>query len=375
MRGRRRDQPPNDQTAPTSQSHVPPAELALAQAVTSAQGASGTDEFAFESVGPLDVRPAELEPDQPWPLGGTFPPALAMDYGDAVNGLVAIRAGSLRGNSHVALSRPRQDAYAVLVDNSFIHLAVADGVGSQDHSHIGSEVAAQTAVEVSRVATAPAEVADAVVQRLNAKAAALGFDPVRLSTTLCWARISIGSESMPWRVEVAEWGDSELLVYDTRKLRDGHPRWQRLPKHVGGPANSVLALPVHQVIQAQTTEALWNPGEVLGLYSDGVAADIRHDTVLGHALAKAWHAVPSPWEYVGQLAFRYRPANDDRAAITLWRRDPEPRRGPPNECCDLATPTRLGPRQADHLRYGASDAPDASQQMRAVKHTAPDDPA
>jgi hypothetical protein len=373
--GSRRDLPPTKETAaPTSQQFIPTTEAPIAETIGSDGGSeSGTDAAFLESIHPLNVRPAEIEPDQPWPTGGTFPPALTMDYGDAVNGLVAIRAGSLRGNSHAALSQPRQDAYKVLIDGSFIHLAVADGVGSQDHSHIGSELAVQTAVEFSRLEAAPAEIAEAVVQRLNAKAAALGFDPVRLSTTLCWARVSIGAESTPWRVEVAEWGDSELLVYDTRAFRDGHPKWQRLRKHLGGPANSVLALPGHQVIQAQSNGALWNPGEVLGLYSDGVAADIRYDTVLGHALAKAWHTIPSPWEYVGHLAFRYRPANDDRTAITLWRRDPEPQpSGSPAAPYDQRAPAPLvSPQDAYGTPYSP---PDPAPLAGPVRRRAPDDP-
>lgn len=275
----------------------------------------------FEVIVPLDVRPAEVEPDSPWPVGNVLPAAMCLDFGDAADGMVAIRAGSLRGNSHQELSQPRQDAYAVLADDRFIHLAVADGVGSQTHSHIGAETAVQTALEFSRSGAGAAEIADAVVRNLQAKASAIGLDPVRLSTTLCWARVTIGAKSTSWTVEVAEWGDSELLIYDTRGLRNGHPKWQRLRKVEAGTANSVLALPAHRVIQAQSSDSLWHPREVLGLYSDGIAADIRHDTVLGHALAKSWHTIPTPWEFVGQLAFRYGPANDDRTAVILWRRD------------------------------------------------------
>lgn len=279
-------------------------------------------DVGFQRVAPVDVRPAKVEPDQPWPLGVSFPPAMSLDYGDAAGGRVAIRAGSLRGNSHLELGQPRQDSYAVLVDESRIHIAVADGVGAQPHSHLGSQIAVSTAVKQSQRLAEPAEIATAVARALRNMAATSGLEPVQVSTTLCWARITIGAESAPWRVEAAEWGDSELLVYDPRVLRDGHPKWRRLKKTGGGIANAVLALPLHQVIQAQSDDsAWWHPSEVLGLYSDGISGDIRHDTVLGHALAEEWHAIPTPWEYVGQLAFRYAPANDDRTAITLWRRD------------------------------------------------------
>lgn len=315
--GRRRPQSPDLRHLPAPEGGAPGSE-------EQPSATSTHDEARFRTIEPLPVRPAGVEPEQPWPLGANFPPALAMDFGDAADGLVAIRAASLRGNSHLELSQPRQDSYAVLVDKGFMHLAVADGVGTQEHSHLGSEVAVRTALEASRLGAEPPQIADAVVRALQVHASSVGLDPVRLSTTLCWARVTLGAPSKPWRVEVAEWGDSELLVYDTRELRAGHPKWQRLRKSDNCTANSVLALPVHQVIQAQSSTSLWHPGEVLGLYSDGIASDIRHDTVLGHALAKAWHAVPSPWEYVGHLAFRYRPANDDRTAITLWRRDEAP---------------------------------------------------
>ncbi len=277
-------------------------------------------ELTLGAVVPLDIRPAEQDPDQVWPRDQLQPPAFTLDFGDAADGRVSIRAATLRGNNHLHLQQPRQDAYAVLVTDDMIHLAVADGVGSEDHSDIGARVAVSEAVRASRSGMTSDQIGQTVANAIQAEADQMGIHSNALSTTLCWARISIGETGKPWDVEVTEWGDTETLVYDTHTLKAGHPRWLRLPK-TERLANSVFALPRHQVVTASTSHAQWGPGQVFGLFTDGVASDVRHDTVLGHALAKAWHSVPTPWEFAGHLAFRYRPANDDRTALVLWRTD------------------------------------------------------
>ncbi|MCA9241483.1 MAG: protein phosphatase 2C domain-containing protein [Planctomycetales bacterium] len=266
------------------------------------------------------------------------------------------------------MSQPRQDSYRVLVDRSFIHVAVADGVGSQDHSHIGADVAALAAVEASRLGNEASQVVEAATQRILATAASMGIEPVRLSTTLCWARIEVGEPHTAWAVEAAEWGDSEVLVYDTRKLRDGHPRWQRLRKQDDNPANLVRALPLHSEMQAYSNDVSWSAGEVFGLFSDGVASDVRYDTVLGHALAKEWNTVPSPWSFIGQLAFRYRPANDDRTAVVLWRRD----FGSDNDSTMADAEERKSERRAarDHL-HEIADPLDSPRSAQVVNSSPP----
>lgn len=278
-------------------------------------------ECVLGAVEPLDVRPAKKGPDQVWPHNHLLRPAFTLDFGNAADEKVVIRAATLRGANHMELQEARQDSYAVLVTDDMFHLAVADGVGSERYSDIGSHVAVSVAVESSRSGQTREQIGQEVADALRAKADQMQVPADELSTTLCWARIRIGNAGHPWSAEVAEWGDTEILVYDTRTLRDGHPNWKRLSKSEEGLANSVHPLPRHQAITASATDVKWEPGEVFGLFTDGVAGDIRHDTVLGHALASVWHTVPTPWEFAGHIAFRYGPANDDRTAVVLWRTD------------------------------------------------------
>jgi hypothetical protein len=281
-----------------------------------------TTDLLPQTVQPLDVQPPEVEPDVPWPGSPGLPAALAVDFHDGADGIV-LRAGSLRGRTHVMLAEPRQDAYAYLLADGVLHIAVADGVGSQTLSHLGAALAARLVVELSQQWADAGSIGPAVAQALTTEAATHGHDPLLYSTTLCWMRIRIGTAAENWLFDAAEWGDSELLAYDTRALQNGHPDWRRLPKPNEATLNSAAALPVHTRPTVAHSDLVWQPGQVLGLFSDGIAADIRHDTVLGHALARAWHTPPSPWEFIGQIAFRYRPANDDRTAVVLWRPGPD----------------------------------------------------
>lgn len=281
-----------------------------------------TPELQLESVAPLNVRPARLEQDAIWTEGAIqHPAAFVMDFGQAFNSEVIIRAASLKGTGHFELGQPRQDAYCVVVQPGFIHVAVADGVGSEDLSHVGATTAARVAVEASKNGYGADKIVDSVIRALASEASELEIDPQRLSTTLCWARIQVGRREEPWSVEAAEWGDTEVLVYDSREVKNGHPSWLRLPKqkHSDAFANSVRALPSHRHLVASVSDAQWYEGQVLCFLSDGIASDVRSDTLLGHKLAKAWHSVPSPWEFAGHVAFRYASANDDRTAVVLWR--------------------------------------------------------
>ena len=59
----------------------------------------------------------------------------------------AIHALSLRGVSHEQVNMPMQDSFAALeLDNGWIVLAVADGVGSEPRSDTGAQIAVKTIV-------------------------------------------------------------------------------------------------------------------------------------------------------------------------------------------------------------------------------------
>lgn len=277
----------------------------------------------FTIVEPLAVRPPLISDVPVWPTGEPGPPSFVLDYGETHEHLVVIRAAALRGEIHESTGEARQDAYAIGLAGGQVHIAVCDGVGTAALSDVGAAIATRVAIEQSTNGASMSAIGTSVTAALRAAAAERHVDPDLLSTTLCWMRVTLGGAGEGWPVEVAEWGDSEALRYDTRAQIDGHPDWNRLASEraVAATVNEPNSLPVTPDPDAWTLSWLWEPGQVLGAFSDGIAGSLDAGTTLGHALAKAWHTPPTPWEFAGQVAFRSAGAFDDRTAVVLWRRE------------------------------------------------------
>lgn len=281
-----------------------------------------TAEVSSELISPISVNPPDRERTPAWAPFSDAPSAFVLDYVEAFDGQLVIRAASLRGGIHEETAEPRQDAYQLAVDNNSIHIAVCDGVGSQPRSHMGAAVAAAACVASSRRGASRDDIVRDVCSALIEQANLLNVTPVEVSTTLCWARITVGESGGLWNVEIAEWGDSEALLYERSvPTTDGHPDWRRLPKaRSDGLVNDVRALPEAVDLCASLTGP-WEPSQVLALCTDGIASDVAPNTTVGHALAQAWHQPPSRWEFASQIAYRNRGSNDDRTAVVLWRLD------------------------------------------------------
>lgn len=251
-------------------------------------------------------------------------PALALDWGRTEDGLVEIRAASLRGANHGRDGGPRQDAYALAASQGSIHVAVADGVGTARRSEVGSDIAARTAVRASLNGADVRDIGPTVAAALGDEATRRDLDSTDLLTTLCWLRCEVGAPQAVWQVEAASWGDTEVLVYDTRQLLDdSHPHWTR-PMMTSalqdGPPNEVAPLPTVMVpVQARHWD--WEPGQVICVLSDGIALDVQHNSKVGHALAEVWYHPPDPLTFASQMHYQYLGATDDRTGVVLWRND------------------------------------------------------
>ena len=124
---------------------------------------------------------------------------------------------NLAGPSHVRLGIPCQDSCAAAVCDDVVIAAVADGLGSESRSDVGSRVAATTAVAYCEQHLATCESPDDTTAMLRAacyaayeavldEAARLGESPGQMDCTLCLAVFDGRS------VSFGQSGDSGLVV-------------------------------------------------------------------------------------------------------------------------------------------------------------------
>ncbi|MFD0150241.1 protein phosphatase 2C domain-containing protein [Streptomyces sp. NPDC055721] len=252
-------------------------------------------------------------------------------------GPLTVRAASVRGDSHRYLGEPRQDALTVAhlgtpETGELLMLAVADGVGSERLSHIGSYQACQIAawtldgwageVYDALVAGRPdrfAEVADHTVERVATRlrhtATKSDGDPSSYSTTL---RILL----VPVDPDIRTRGLITVGDGGTALLRDGV--WDLAPgETVEETGDGVIdtrtaALPLSRTAEARLLTTL--PGDVLVLSTDGLSTPLAGDPEMRGFLGAAWGgaSVPEPADFLWQFQYRVKSYDDDRTAAVLW---------------------------------------------------------
>jgi hypothetical protein len=264
--------------------------------------------------------------------------AIVADSGTFVDGHVAFCAASVQGLSHQTDATTRQDSYSFATDAGRIAVAVTDGLGSARFSHIGSEVAARTAVSVALDGSGAAEVSAAVSAALHLVADHHGQLVEQYATTLCVLVVDVGGPAEPWLVRTAEWGDTRVSVYRPGIVKDGHPEWERLtvPANEEMYANSVRPLPQFRKPSAGGSYE-WMPGEMLMLATDGIDAHLVASNPVGHGLATAWESVPTIWQFIADVGFDRAGARDDRTAFCLFRSDTAERRPRADEIHEFAS--------------------------------------
>lgn len=289
-------------------------------------GADQLSSVAVSTVSSLKIDQLGVPPDAQWTKRLETTPAIVLDHAEIAGVGAVVRAASMRGGAHDMMAEPRQDAYSIRISDTAVHIAVCDGVGSCELSHEGARVAAEAATHASATGGYGPDVVTAAVEAILRRAEQLSVNPEALSTTLCWVRVSVGDPEASWPVEIAQWGDSEAMVYDTRGLRDGHPNWIRFatdedPSQL---SNVVRPLPTYVEPEFFTRgdEVRWDRGQVLCVFTDGIASDLDYNTDLGHALATCWYLTPTPVEFISQVAFERAGSGDDRTAVVMWRTKP-----------------------------------------------------
>jgi protein phosphatase 2C-like protein len=242
-------------------------------------------------------------------------------------GAFTVRLASVRGYDHRHRGTPRQDDVAVLHDpaTGVVTFAVADGVSSAPHSHIGATAACRAAlarvlvdlstgprVDWARVIEHAAwQVVEQACTVLGLDAPDAGLAEKELATTLITGLVRPGGQMSVVRV-----GDSAAWV-----LRDGryHPLFD--PKPDGDPVvtSAVTALP--RVPDLGVHEGRLAPGDVLLVGTDGFGDALGDGTgPVGERFVTCLAAPRPPLAFAHDLDFSRETFDDDRTLLALWPR-------------------------------------------------------
>ncbi|WP_027345045.1 protein phosphatase 2C domain-containing protein [Hamadaea tsunoensis] len=304
-----------------------------------------------QSVAAGPAAPAAAPPPQASPLGEpvvlignpklrseprAFPeigervPDSIVDGGE-VDGLI-VRAASLRGDDHRHYAETRQDSFGLYAmtpvpGGPVFMAAVADGVGSETWSHIGSAAACRLlAEEIGGYAEAmldPArenrlqdncqELMDKVAGRLAMEADSRDLNKKQLSTTLVGCLF--GPAAPVRRAVMFAVGDSPAYVL---RARDFQPVFTVEQEEIA--SSGTNALPT-QIGRVSVRVAELCAGDMVLLCTDGLGNTMRTPAVR-RQLAEWWGepGVPGLPAYFWQLSFRAQSYGDDRTAVCVWVR-------------------------------------------------------
>ncbi|MFJ4793200.1 protein phosphatase 2C domain-containing protein [Kitasatospora purpeofusca] len=329
--------------APTA---VLPAETPAPAGGTPVGGAPAADPVvrppSFRTPGPLahvgrkapayPAEPTDIPAVRGGDLYGGLLPDTVVDGGRF--GPVTVRAASVRGDSHRYAAECRQDAALVVRAGGLLLVAVADGVGSQPHSHHGSNGIvrllakhvlpnADTLLDLLRTGSAADftgltdRLVAAAAEELAQEAERFGHPPKTWSTTLRALLVPADPE-VPARGFLAV-GDGGLL----RLRADG---WENLDADGdGGDGTGTListrtdCLPEAYRLVRSALITDTRPGDVLVLCTDGLALPLVKEPELREFLGGRWgREVPGLAEFLWQAQVRVRSYDDDRSVVCLW---------------------------------------------------------
>jgi serine/threonine protein phosphatase PrpC len=252
--------------------------------------------------------------------------------GAAAPGL-AIRGASLRGDEHRFYGTTRQDSMGIWKvsdkhTEAFL-VCVADGVGSQPLSQLGSLEACRLVHEyvpssVTALLNADEddelpglcqELAERVALELAEIASRVRADPKELSTTLVAALVDASPVNPDERRYVAFGvGDSGAFLLRDRVFHalfaDQHDTTIT--------STGTNALPT-SVGRAVTYGGMLVPGDMLMICTDGLSNPMRNAKVT-EQLTEWWGqgTIPQLALFGWQLSFRAKTYSDDRSAVCVW---------------------------------------------------------
>ena len=351
------------EAAPTAGAAVDAAEAAAADAVAGEVAAGLEPDVAAESAESGRVAERRSAPP-PWPqrertegeaepvtigVASTFGSAdwwttdwwpLSSSSGDVVAdcatiGSLAVAGATLRGNKHRLSGEPGEDSFHLRsakrpTGEHVACIAVCDGVGSASRSRDGARWLSRAvtyrlamaveegagplplSAEATRIAITSA------IQEVRELAVRRSIDIATLQTTLAFAVVSDGGTAA--RAVAGQIGDSPVFIGTADGLR---PAIDSLD--TDGP---ILTTATHDALSASPETlrlAVFDlaPGDRLMACSDGVGNFLWSSAGaldLGHHLNRAlWGPVPQ-LEFIRQVGFDLRSADDDRTLVVLWTR-------------------------------------------------------
>lgn len=245
-------------------------------------------------------------------------PDIAMDWLDAK--FAEVRAISARGHDHRYLGQIRQDTFAMELTETYLVLAVADGVGEESDSHLGSAIASRDIVRAANVlemVAAASEVGREVsLERLAIELAyearKNGLNERQVATTLVLAMVSASATDDGGRdVVVAQIGDSTAW-------RHSSGEWQQLGEGDATEGDvhstSVEPLPLHS--KARVWRETFRPGETLALVSDGVGNILHANASYRRELSAMWSEwAPAPAHLLQVVDATVKSFGDDRTFV------------------------------------------------------------
>lgn len=258
-------------------------------------------------------------------------------------GRLACAATSLRGNKHRLQGEVNQDSFSVVTatsknGDSFLVIAVCDGMGSAKYSSFAARIAAaECSASLARGVSSRGldmfpvleERQSDFIGRLREKI--LGYrdgefdappipaeeaDPKELQTTLSFA--VVGPANAEEALVVSGWvGDSPVILIQDQN-------WLYVSREQEGDglhSTASQGLMTSDQLMIRYDNLL--PNDALLVCSDGVGNFIEYkgtETALGSHLRESWAAPPERLEFVRDLSFDIQSADDDRTAVVVWHR-------------------------------------------------------
>ncbi|MBO3745902.1 protein phosphatase 2C domain-containing protein [Streptosporangiaceae bacterium NEAU-GS5] len=325
-----------------------------------AETADATDESSATASPDLEAEaPADVATDSEIQTGTSFPaplhygaphpnmgelrglpnvfqavPDIIVDGADLTG--LTVRAASLRGDDHRWYGETRQDSMGLSVvgDSAGIQLllaCVADGIGSEPLSHLGSALACRylkVEIEASldeilghrnspQITLIIQRVIARVGKRMAHHAEERGMDPKRLSTTLTAALVDMAPADGARYTLLFGVGDSSALVLTGGRF---DPVWAGEAAGDTISDSGTAALP-GQAGAARVIVRELAANDVLVICTDGLINPMKNQDVSAQ-LATSWAGEPIPGlvEFAWQLGFRAKSYGDDRTAVCVWGR-------------------------------------------------------
>jgi hypothetical protein len=233
-----------------------------------------------------------------------------------------VAAASLAGSAHLANGTPRQDDYGfACTETGRLVIAVADGMGSREHSQVGARAFCEGVL--------------AAVRHLRDADAGEYLGPGAAHVVKVADLYGLGGHEVAFVAAVAVFEGRECSIArvgDVSAFALTATGFQELFQEPDGHVNVVHdVLPADPMPDPETSRA----GDLdrVVLCTDGLANDLRTSHAVQSWLAESWAEPPDVSRMAEALRYRRRGSHDDRTAVLVSTPpvpecDPEDARSP-----------------------------------------------